>query len=292
MQAGLDLGMAHYFASSLPSGSSLGDPLEYSLCIQAISLLQSLQESIPNAAKAANIGSPFKNASHILELLNYRTGRFTLYIKPNLERLPDYGILIYMAQAAEVWHMARAYAAYQVSPDDPPPWHPQSDYALVMLRNLELDCHFPLKYRFATNNFGGLSPEALHERRDYWGPWLFIQFMHAAIPTLLNHPFLLSMRLKHFRHRMPQTFMYQSFDLISRHTAWAICYLDLVEKQQFPVTDPSIAHFVAIVATIHLQHSFVKDDALREKAQNGYDKCMRFLERIESIWPFVFSMVC
>ncbi|KAI8412148.1 hypothetical protein FOFC_08774 [Fusarium oxysporum] len=292
MQAGLDLDMANYFASGLPLGSSLGDPFEYSLCIQAISLLQSLQGSIPDVAKPANIQGTLQSANHLLEFINYRAERFSLPREPSMQTEPNdnQGILTYMSQAAKVWHLARAYAAMRIGPDSPPPWNPQSDYALVNLRNLELDCRFPLVYRFATNNFGEVPPEELQQRRDYWGPWIFIQFIHAAIPTLLNHPFLLSLRLKNFRHMIPQTFMYQSFDLISKHTAWTICYLDLLEQQQFEITDPTIAHAVVIVATIHLQHSFVEDSVLRTKAQRGYDKCMRFLDHMGSNWPVVFTM--
>ncbi|KAM0541263.1 hypothetical protein ACHAPJ_013308 [Fusarium lateritium] len=196
-----------------------------------------------------------------------------------------------MDQAAKVWYQARAYASTRVGPDSPPPWSTHSDYALVSVQNLELDCLFPLRYRFATNNFGEVSPDELMQRRDYWGAWILIQFMHAAIPTLINHPFLLSLRLKGFRHMIPQTFMYQSFDLISKHTAWIICYLDLIEKQQFQITDPTIAHAVVIVATIHLQHSFVADEVLRTKAQHCYDKCMRFLDNMGSFLPVVFTMV-
>lgn len=284
--------MAHYFASRLPNGSFLGDPLEYSLCIQNISVLQSLQGSIPDIAKPASMQGVSHNPNRLIELINYRVDKLPLLRQPNTRGLSkNQGILTYMAQALEVWHLVRAYAATRVEQDSPPPWNTQSDYALINLRNLELDTLFPLEYRFAFNDFGGPSPEQLQQDRNYWGPWILIQFIHAAIPTLLNHPFLLSLRLKNFKYRIPQTFMYQSFDLISRHTAWIICYLDLVEKKQFQITDPAIAHAVVIVATIHLQHSFVEDTSLREKAQRGYDKCIRFLERMGSTWPVVLHMV-
>lgn len=234
----------------------------------------------------------FKCLGNIMEPSSHHSVKIPLLRNPSAEFVSDQGILAYMARAAEVWHMARAYAASHVNPDDPPPWDPRSDYSLVMLRNLELDCLFPLRYRFATNNFGGTAPETLHERRHYWAPWMSIQFLHAATPTLVNHPFLLSMRLKHFRYMMPQTFMHQSFEQISRHTAWIICYLDLLEKQQFQLLDPVIAHCVVIVATIHLQHSFVEDHVLRSKAKHGYNKCIRFLDRMKSVWPSVLAMVC
>ena len=32
----------------------------------------------------------------------------------------------------------------------------------MMLRNLELDCRFPLKYRFAANDFRAQTEESLH----------------------------------------------------------------------------------------------------------------------------------
>ncbi|CAH0015666.1 unnamed protein product, partial [Clonostachys rhizophaga] len=291
-QAGFDLETAHYFACGIPVGSSLGDPVEYALCIQSISLLQSLQGSIPDIVETGNSQFLFQNRSRLLEVINHRANKLRLLREPSMERDLNsrYGILTYMARAAEAWHLTRAYAAMRVGPDSLPPWHPESDYALINLKNFELDSQFPLKYRFATNDFGGTSPEVLKECRDFWGPWIFVQFIHAAIPTLLNHPFLLSLRLKNFRHKIPQTFMYQSFDLISKHTAWIICYLDLVEKQQFHITDPTIAHAVLIVATIHLQHSFVEDSVLRTKAQRGYDKCLRFLDQYGTNWPLVFNM--
>jgi len=201
------------------------------------------------------------------------------------------GILKYTSQLSEVWHMARIYAASHVGPDTPPPWSPQSDYSAVTQRHLEVDCSVPLRYRFAANKFGDQTPESLQKHRHYWGPWLFLQFIYAAIPCLLNHPFLLSMRLRNFRHTMPQFFIHQSFDLITRHAGWITYFIDLLDKKSFQPSDPSLAHCVVIVATIHLQHSFVEEPSLREKAQAGFDKCLKFLRLMGSTWPRVSVMV-
>ncbi|KEZ43927.1 Uncharacterized protein SAPIO_CDS4115 [Scedosporium apiospermum] len=202
----------------------------------------------------------------------------------------DMGILKYTSQLSEVWHMARIYAASHVGPDTPPPWSPQSDYSAVTQRHLEVDCSVPLRYRFAANKFGDQTPESLQKHRHYWGPWLFLQFIYAAIPCLLNHPFLLSMRLRNFRHTMPQFFIHQSFDLITRHAGWITYFIDLLDKKSFQPSDPSLAHCVVIVATIHLQHSFVEEPSLREKAQAGFDKCLKFLRLMGSTWPRVSVM--
>lgn len=187
--------------------------------------------------------------------------------------------------------MTRAYAASVVAPDAAPPWNRQSDYSVVTQHHLEVDSQVPLKYRFYANRFSSQTSESLHEQRHYWGPYFFMQIIYATIPCLLNHPFLLSMRLRNFRHTMPQAFIHQSFDLITRHAGWIMYFIDMVDKKALQLSDPTLAHCAVVVATIHLQHSFVQDKTLREKSQTGFDKCLRFLRNMGSIWSNVAVMV-
>ncbi|KAF5674678.1 quinic acid utilization activator [Fusarium heterosporum] len=58
----------------------------------------------------------------------------------------------------------------------------------------------------------------------------------------------------------------------------------------FQISDPTLAHVIVIVATIHLQHSFVDSPDLREKAQSGFGKCLEFLQRMGTMWPIVAVM--
>lgn len=201
------------------------------------------------------------------------------------------GIMKFTIPLAQAWQMARTYAASRVAHDVLPPWDPQSDYSRVMQRHLEIDCSVPLKYRFAANRLRDEDPISWQQRRDYFGPWLFTQIIYAAIPCLLNHPFLLSLRLRNFRYTIPQAFIQQSFEAISRNATWIIYYLDLLDRLSFQLSDPVFAHCVVIIATIHLQHSFVQDHSLRHKAERGFEKCMNFLCRMASVWPSVSVMV-
>lgn len=211
--------------------------------------------------------------------------------KSKHESQEELDILNYSYKLGSVWQAAREYAACPIGKHQLPPWDPQSDYSSVLRRHLEVDSSVPLKYRYAANKFGEQALEALQQDRAYWGPWLYLQIVYGAIPCLLNHPFLLSMRLRDFRTTMPQMFIYQSFEHINRHAGWIIFFLDLIEKKGFEPTDPILAHSVVIVATIHLQHSFVEESRLRKKATEGFEKCMRFLLRMGRIWPNVAIMV-
>lgn len=203
-------------------------------------------------------------------------------------------ILVFTDQLSEVWHMASCYAARPADSNTMPPWKPDSDYSHIMSRHLDIDSRVPTKYRWRENNFKFQDFESaeLQEQRGYWGPWLFLQFVYAAIPCLLNHPFLLSMRLRNFRHTMPQSFIQQSFEQTTRHAGWMMYFLDLLESKNFQVSDPVLGQCVAIIATIHLQHSFVRNDTLRARAQSGFEKCMAFLRRLGRMWPNISVTVC
>ncbi|USW59536.1 hypothetical protein Slin15195_G128550 [Septoria linicola] len=52
-------------------------------------------------------------------------------------------------------------------------------------------------------------------------------------------------------------------------------------------TDP---HCVVVVATIHLQHSFVQDEDLRGKSQEGFQKWLNFVRSASKTWPIVAAM--
>jgi hypothetical protein len=76
---------------------------------------------------------------------------------------------------------------------------------------------------------------------------------------------------------MPHSFIRQSFENITIHANWILYFIDLVGHKGFEISDPILAYCVVIVATIHLQHSFVDDQAFRNTARSGYNKCVRFL---------------
>lgn len=200
-------------------------------------------------------------------------------------------IIVYTHLFSQVFHMAQIYAAHRTGRNTPPPWQATSDYTIVMQRFLEIDCLLPLRYRLAANRFDHFSREDLQEQRIYWGPWLFVMLVYSAIPCLLTHPLLLSLRLRNFRNILPETFVQQSFEVSNRYASWIMHFLDLIEKKGFQVSDPTLGYCVLIVATIHLQHSFVQDDSLKRKAQVGFDKCLRFLQTLGESWPSVMNMV-
>lgn len=274
--------MATHLARAVQPDNTLGDVQEFSDCARSIVMLQNLQGGVSSSPHIAdNIDTIERAAGPRSDQSSISEGSCQM----------DSGIMRYAAELSQIWRMTRAYAACRVGSKAPPPWNQQSDYSCVMQMHLEFDCRVPVKYRFAANKFADQSQSAIEQQRHYWGPWLFIQIVYSVIPCILNHPFLLSMRLKSFRHTIPQSFIHQSFEHLNRHAGWIMYFIDLLERKEFYFADLSIAHCIAVVATIHLQHSFVQDPELRDRAQQGYEKCLDFLQRLGDTWPSVSTMV-
>ncbi|PLB38272.1 Zn(II)2Cys6 transcription factor [Aspergillus candidus] len=292
-QAGLTLNTATYLTQRVSlAGEVLGnihtETDEKRRCLWSIELLKHLQgDGIQTHRLKSGVLTPFDT----------RSGLSASHEPVAIPQYPgvtspqeDLGLFPYTIQLTEVWALAMNYAATRVDPASPPPWFSRSDYSIVTYWHTDFDSRVPLKFRYHANRFHSHSLAELEQRRDFWGPWLFLQFVYLAIPCLLNHPFLLSMRLRSFRHTMPLSFLRQSFEAITACTAWVLHLIDLIEHKGFEVFDPTIGACVVVVATIHLQHSFVEDQDLRDKAKSGYEKCVRFLQTLATRWPHLNNM--
>jgi hypothetical protein len=215
----------------------------------------------------------------------------------SLERIPggddksDAGILAYTIQLSEVWFKTTKYGRRRGKPSKLPPWSPQSEYATIMAQQMDFETRMPYVHRFKPAEFSSKSAEELHRNRDYWGPWLFIQFLYHTNLCLLNHPLLLSLRLRNFTTVIPEIFLQHTSDLISSHASWIIHYIDLVEEKSFKVTDPFLGHCAAVVATIHLQESFKEGAGLRKEKQFNFSKCLKFVRDMGEQWPHIARIV-
>ncbi|KAL4922138.1 hypothetical protein BDW62DRAFT_207895 [Aspergillus aurantiobrunneus] len=270
MRAGANIRLAIYILQNLKFGSA-----------ELTNLEDERDERLLLCASIHMLGS----------LVGEPTPRVTYSVQSNPTNKKDLGLVVCAIQLSEVWGLAQSYAASAVTPDTPPPWSPQSDYSRITFRHTEFESTTPLRYRLHETRLNELSGSDLQQRRDFWGHCLFFQLVFHAIPCLLNHPLLLSARLRNFRHTMPQSFLRDSYEQITLHAGWILHFIDLLETKEYKVSDPTLGQCIAIVATIYLQHSFVEDAFFREKAQSGYDKCLGFLQRMALQWPNIERQV-
>ncbi|KAF4624745.1 hypothetical protein G7Y89_g13422 [Cudoniella acicularis] len=197
------------------------------------------------------------------------------------------GIIAYAIQLSEVWFKITRYAWRRGKPSNLPPWSLQSEYSTIMAQQMDFETRMPYAYRFKPAKFSQRPLEELNASRNYWGPWLLVQFLYHTNLCLLNHPLLLSLRLRNFKCVIPEIFLQHTADLIASHASWIINFIDMLEAKQFKVTDPFLGHCVAIIATIYLQESFVDDPSTRREKHDNFDKCLQFIRGFSTQWPHV-----
>jgi hypothetical protein len=197
----------------------------------------------------------------------------------------DTGVVSYALQLSELWGKTTKYARRREAPSKIPPWSSLSEYAAIMTQQMDCDTRIPCIYRLKPSGFANKSPTELNSSRNYWGPWLFIQFLYHTNLCLLNHPLILDLRLRNFEKKMPEIFVQHTSELITAHASRIVYLIDTVKEKSFKVSDPFLGHCSAIVATIFLQESISEDENVRKEKQGAFEKCFEFVQSFEDEWP-------
>ncbi|KAJ5298101.1 hypothetical protein N7508_008350, partial [Penicillium antarcticum] len=196
------------------------------------------------------------------------------------------GIWIYMVQLSTLWSEVQHYVSHCASGDPTPPWSLESGYSVIGAHLMNIETRFPTRHRWDSVRFMDHSKETIHQNRGYWSPWVYLQFTYHAIHSVLNHPFLYSWRPQQSAQlAIPNTFWKTSSELALIHTTWTVRLIDMVSEKEYQVSDPFLAHLVAISATIHLYYCRAADPSVRESAQSKLDACMTFLGALADRWP-------
>ena len=204
----------------------------------------------------------------------------------------DLGIIAYVIQLSGIWQRAARYAHRRGKTSALPAWSPQSDYSQITAELMDSETRLPYKYRFRPARFEDQDPLQLQQHRDFWSAWILLQMLYHTILCLLNHPLLLSLRLRNFRLTMvPEVFLQHTADLTATHSEWIIHLLDICKRKDFEQYNPFLAHSAAIAATVYLQQSFSEDTRVRTAKKESFRKCVSFIRGLGRYWPYVDHLV-
>ncbi|KAL0261566.1 hypothetical protein SLS55_002996 [Diplodia seriata] len=150
---------------------------------------------------------------------------------------------------------------------------------------MEYESQFPDEHRFSEQTAG-----KFRDNPAYWAPWFSIQFMYHAILCVLNHPFLLSVRLDPIKDNAPRTFRQSTSDQAKLHSYWAFRFSTVAREFDYTVTDPFIAYAVTVAATIFDHYRLSGETQAGKDAQDKFIRCMAFVRGIGKIWPMAANM--
>ncbi|CAI7614397.1 unnamed protein product [Penicillium manginii] len=183
-----------------------------------------------------------------------------------------------------VWSRVRTYLYDCAQSKLREPWRHDSMYAMVLSDLTELENKLSLCHRYDSVKFYERRSDELRHNREYWGPWLKLQFTYHSILTVLNHPFLYIVASQ-YNHNLtiPNTFWRRSSEVVLLHATWIVRMIDMISEKKMRLIDPFFGHAAAIAATVHLYYCCAADPRLKFKSKTDFAKCRRFLK---SFVPF------
>ncbi|KAK5788957.1 hypothetical protein VI817_009915 [Penicillium citrinum] len=198
----------------------------------------------------------------------------------------DTGIWTLALHFGWVWSRVRTYLYDCAQSKLREPWRHDSMYAMVSSDLTELENKLSLCHRYDSVKFYERRPDELRHNREYWAPWLKLQFTYHSILTVLNHPFLYIVASQ-YNHNLtiPNTFWRRSSEVVLLHATWIVRMIDMVSEKKMRLIDPFFGHAAAIAATVHLYYCCAADPRLKFKSKTDFAKCRRFLKSFVSFSP-------
>lgn len=204
---------------------------------------------------------------------------------------PDVDILTYLTTISHLWCEARHYVMRRGSSAFHHPWLPESDYTHLTLQQVRFGMTFGSHHRFDHVKFFDRTLDNLQQDRGYWGSWMFVQFHYHAIICLLNHPLLLSLRIRGCRSPVCQEFLLTAARRLEVQIEWITRFVEIIEERRFPVSDPSLAHCIAIVATLLQQQMHSSSLEISSAAERNFQVCTNLIDKLAPLWPSVRELV-
>ncbi|KAH8647195.1 hypothetical protein BX600DRAFT_555452 [Xylariales sp. PMI_506] len=285
--------------SACPSSPTSPDNSSGINCYWSLVILSCLIASGPDhrlthGSSTPNIPYPQSPAYLPLALAitsNNQLGPHLNFVAQASSSMDDAGILSYAIQSQELLAMAINYGVNSLDKERPPPWVEGSDYSAVMACALTFESNVHSGHRFITTRFAERPLHELEANRDYWGPWLLMQFAYHTAYCLLNHPVLLSVRLKNFQGIIPQSFIETSLNHVRLHVDWIVHFAQMISRKRYRVSDPFLAYCVCIAGTVSLQHHRTDMSEVRERAKREYSICLNWLMGVSSMWPNIGNII-
>ncbi|KAF3011191.1 hypothetical protein E8E13_011590 [Curvularia kusanoi] len=121
----------------------------------------------------------------------------------------------------------------------------------------------------------------------YFRTWLFFQITHSGVHCCINHPFIIFIKARQNKSRIPLTFLQKAHKDSLIYASWVAKSLSDMENTDLDVLDPFLAFLVGIAASIHLEHSLSTNNSIASSATQKLETCRTYLVSVARIWPKV-----
>ncbi|KAL3957436.1 hypothetical protein ACCO45_008014 [Purpureocillium lilacinum] len=203
---------------------------------------------------------------------------------------PDHGIMAYAAKVADIWASTVRFCLGRSESDNLPPWAPGSTFVKITSLLVDFETSIPPQHRFHFARFADRSTPELQQHASYWGLFLFKQFAYHTIFCLLNHPVLVSVRLKRASVAAPYSVIQGCTEQLRVHSDWIVHFIDMLSERDISVANPFLGYSALIVASACLPQAQCIEHEPTQRLRNKFNKCFEFAQGLSKQWPVLVNM--
>ena len=225
----------------------------------------------------------WKKTSTIDQLLNWNT---------ELAESPSpFALVILMAS---IFGRCTRYVHQNRKPDEIPPWDTKSEFSAINSSLLLLESYSKVGDLRIVDIVEGDFQQSGSKTRSQAGHLIFAHTLFHLCHCLLNHPFLVRLRLRSFGSKAPKSFSTRSLQVACDHAKQLIDLLGDAHNNGCLVESSFYAYCIAIAGGIHsLASHFEHQSTARRQSDilQYYQNSLDALERLAKLWVHAANMV-
>ncbi|KAL2004684.1 hypothetical protein VTN00DRAFT_3212 [Thermoascus crustaceus] len=196
---------------------------------------------------------------------------------------------------ASILGRCNRYVLHERDVDEMPPWDPKSEFASINSTLLLVESYARVGGKSIADIVNeNLTPEGDVDQQLV-GHFIFARTVFHLCHCLLNHPFLLRMRLKRLGSKTPPaSFSSRAFQTSCDHARKLVNLLDDIAKSGYLAGASFYAYAVTIaggVLSLNFHHERARGGAVSSDLLNVYQQSVDALERVAGLWGHASNMV-
>lgn len=198
---------------------------------------------------------------------------------------------------SSVFARCTRYARGQSAADSLPPWDPQSEFAATNASLLFVESYLKRGAGSILHIIQHGASDDTDDSLDVDQLWHLI-LAHSLVHLchcLLNHPFLMRLRLRPVAAKVPGRFASRSFQLCQEHARKLTDILAAAAKSKLSIKSSFYSYCAAVSAGVHCLASSARRQGIEGEEYDArlyFERSMHALEELAVVWPMVAEMVC
>lgn len=199
-----------------------------------------------------------------------------------------FGLVILMAS---IFGRCTRYVHRECNPIKTPPWDTNSEFSKINSSLLLLESYSRSRQLSVVDTLRDKHSTHRSDREQV----VFAHTLFHLCHCLLNHPFLLRLRLKPFGSKAPASFALRALQTASEHANQLMDLLRDASEAGFPLESSFYPYCIVVVGGIQslvFHYEASKNDPHSSDSLDYFHQSLSTLERLARTWGHAANMVC